>query len=81
MSYYKPTKCDIPNPPRVNECLLGILIVNTIILYALGNYIRISVENPRDLQNNFNETGMCNRKDFDQVHGSLRSIRNGQKDI
>ena len=81
MRFYKPTKRDIPSPPRVNECFLGILIIIRVLLYALEKYTRISAEDIRDLQNNVNEIDIRNRKDFDQVHGSLGSIYNGQKDI
>ena len=81
MRYYKPTKRDIPSPPRVDDCLLGILIINRVLLYALEKYTRISAEDIRDLQNSVNKIDIGNRKDFDQMHGSLDSIYKGQKDI
>lgn len=65
----------------MDEWLRGILIIHRVLLYALEKYVHISAEDIRDLQNTVNEIDIRNRKDFDQVHGSLGSIQNGQKDI
>lgn len=81
MRPYKPTKCIIPESLRVIECLLDILTVNRGITSALDKYVRNMAEDTRDLQNTVSGIDEHNRKDFEQVHGSLGSIQRGQKDI
>ena len=63
------------------ECLLDILTVNREITSALDKYVRNMAEDIRDLQNTVSGIDEHNRKDFEQVHGSLGRIQSGQKDI
>ena len=65
----------------MDEWLHGILTIHRVLLYALETYTHISAEAIRDLQNTVNEIDGRNRKDFEQVYGSLGSIHNGQQDI
>ena len=81
MRYYKLTRCTIPDYLRVNESLLGVLILHRIVLHAVERYSRNLAEDIRDFQNIIGEIDGRNRSDFEQVHGSLSSIHNGQKDI
>lgn len=78
MRYYKLTTCTIPESLRVSECLLCILILHRAILHAVEIYMRNFAGDIRDLQNTMGEIDGRNRRDFEQVHGSLGSIYNGQ---
>ena len=81
MRHYKLIKCIIPESLHVIECLLGILTVHRGITSALDKYVRNIAEDIRDLQNTISGIDEHHRRDFEQVHGSLGSIQNGQKDI
>ena len=65
----------------MNECLLSILILHRVILHAVETYMRNSAKDIQDLQNTIGEIDGRSRRDLEQVHGSLGSIHNSQKDI
>ena len=81
MRPYKLTKCMIPESLSVIECLLAILTIHRGITSALDKYVRNIAKDIQDLQNAVSEAGERNRTDFGQVHGSLGTIQNGQKDL
>ena len=81
MNYYKWTKRTLPDSLRVNECLLCILILHRAILHALEKYSLDCAKYIRDLQKTIGEIDGRSRKDLEQVHRSLGSIHDGQKDI
>ena len=81
MRPFKLTNCTLPESLRVIECLLGILTVHRGLISAVEKYIINIAEDIRDLQSTVSGIDEHNRSDFEQVHGSLGSIQNGQKDI
>ena len=81
MRPYKLTNCTLPESLRVIDSLLGILTVHRGLISAVEKYTINIAEDIRDLQKNVSGIDEHNRKDFEQVHGSLGSIQNGQKDI
>ena len=65
----------------MNECLHCILILNRVASLAVKEHLRNIAKNLQDLQNSIGEIDGRSRRDFEQVHGSLGSIHDGQKDI
>ena len=65
----------------MNECLRCILILYRVASLAVKQYLRYLAGDLQDLQNSIGEMDERSRRDFEQVHGSLGSIHDGQKII
>ena len=65
----------------MNKCLLCILILHRVTLHAVEQYNLDCAKDIRDLQKTIGAIDGRSQRDLEQVHGSLGSIHNGQKDI
>ena len=65
----------------MNECLLCILILHRVTLHAVERYNLNCARDIRDLQKTIGEIDGRSRRDFEQVHRSLGSIHNVQKEF
>ena len=81
MRPYKLTKCIIPESRRVIEYLLSILTLHRNTMSAVEKSVRNIAEDVQSLQTDVSGIGEHNRRNLDQLHGSLGSIHNGNNDI
>ena len=65
----------------MNECLICILILHRVILHVVERYNLNCAKDIRDLQKTIGEIDGRSRRDFEQVHRSLGSIYNVQKEF
>ena len=65
----------------MNECPIFILILHRVTLHAIERYNLNCAKDIRDLQKIIGENDGRSRRDFEQVHRSLGSIENVQKEL